>query len=530
MRRNGGMLQSLKVGLSEGSSENLNRSYAYNSFGDVSALTEDTTSYAFTYDGLGRLTAAYGRTYSYDGANRLTAFNGQQLGYGDAGPYHAVDRIGNADRFDYDANGNMTKRSKGLADQQTLVWNAENRLSEVQDNNGNLLESYWYDIGGSRVKKTSGNTTSYTFFGHYEEEVSGGSTTEIRHYSFGSLRIAVKRGSTLYHMHGDHLGSTSLTTAGSAVEASRAYYAYGSERSASGDLQTDRTFTGQKSDATGLLYYNARYYDPALGTFISPDSLVPDPGRVISYNRFLYAEGNPLKYTDPSGHIAVCFSGGFLKDEDMSSKTHFINACKEILRRIGYVEGTDGHGEIRASHGRSEALEVYEDIRDLKTGEQPSPEPVILICYSWGCPDAMAVAENLTGEYPDKQGNQVKRHEAVQVDRVVMLEAENFGKPMGGVPNNVVATNNYFAENAEEMILFSFTIPTMLNISPTSDGDRLGISIGLTTITLFAWEWTWANGLNYVEGAHNVGVEGDHYTFWNNLPYDDIGRDLMIAN
>ena len=55
------------------------------------------------------------------------------------------------------------------------------------------------------------------------------------------------------------------------------------------------------SDATGLLYYNARYYDPTLGTFISPDSLVPDPGRVIDYNRFLYARGNPLKYTDPSG-------------------------------------------------------------------------------------------------------------------------------------------------------------------------------------------------------------------------------------
>ena len=339
----------------------------------------------------------------------------------------------------------------------------------------------------------------------------------------------MKRGSALYHLHGDHLGSTSLTTAGSVVEGSRAYNAYGSERAASGDLQTDRTFTGQKRDATGLLYYNARYYDPALGTFISPDSLVPDPGRVISYNRFLYARGNPLKYTDPSGHIAVCFSGGFLKTENMSSDTSFINSCKEILKRIGYVEGSDGHGEIRSSHGRSEALEVYEDIRNLKTGEQPSSEPVILICYSWGCPDAMAVAEYLAGEDPDQQGNQVKRHEAVQVDRMVMLEPENYGKRMGGVPNNVVVANNYFAEDAEERVLFSVTIPTMLNISLTSDGDHLGISIGLTTITLFAWEWTWANGLNDVEGANDIGVGGHHYNFWEYLPYDDIARDLMIS-
>ena len=98
--------------------------------------------------------------------------------------------------------------------------------------------------------------------------------------SYGGLRSAVKRGNTLYHLHGDHLGSTSLTTRGSSVEASRAGYPYGSERAATGDLQTHRTFTGQKADASGLLYYNARYYDPALGTFDSPDSVVPGAGNV----------------------------------------------------------------------------------------------------------------------------------------------------------------------------------------------------------------------------------------------------------
>ena len=265
-------------------------------------MTEGTTSYTFGYDGLGRLTGAYGRAYSYDAANRLTAFNGQVYNYYDSGPYHAVDRIDDFDRFDYDANGNMTKRNKGLSSQQTLVWDAENRLSQVQDNNGDLVEQYWYGVEGMRVKKTRGGATTYTFFAHYEEEVTNGVTTVVSYYTFGSLPVAVKRGNTLYHLHGDHLGSTSLTTAGSTVEASRTYYAYGSERAATGDLRTDHTFTGQKRDASGLLYYNARYYDPALGTFISPDSLVPGAGQVINYNRFLYARGNPMKYRDPTGH------------------------------------------------------------------------------------------------------------------------------------------------------------------------------------------------------------------------------------
>ncbi len=79
-------------------------------------------------------------SYPCSATNRLTAFNGQSYGYGDGGPYHAVDRIGGADRFDYDANGNMTVHNKGLTGQQTLVWDAQIRLSEVRDNNGDMLE------------------------------------------------------------------------------------------------------------------------------------------------------------------------------------------------------------------------------------------------------------------------------------------------------------------------------------------------------------------------------------------------------
>ena len=54
------------------------------------------------------------------------------------------------------------------------------------------------------------------------------------------------------------------------------------------------------------MFYEARYYDPTLGTFISPDTLVPDAGLVVDYNRFAYVRNNPLKYSDSSGH---CIDG-----------------------------------------------------------------------------------------------------------------------------------------------------------------------------------------------------------------------------
>ena len=51
------------------------------------------------------------------------------------------------------------------------------------------------------------------------------------------------------------------------------------------------------------MYYNARYYDPALGTFISPDALVPDPEKVINFNRFASARNNPMRFSDSTGHF-----------------------------------------------------------------------------------------------------------------------------------------------------------------------------------------------------------------------------------
>ena len=67
------MLAGLKVGYDEGTDERLSRGYAYNIFGDITALTEGADSYAFIYDGPGRLTSACGRTYSDDSVRQLQA-------------------------------------------------------------------------------------------------------------------------------------------------------------------------------------------------------------------------------------------------------------------------------------------------------------------------------------------------------------------------------------------------------------------------------------------------------------------------
>ncbi|MBI4267686.1 MAG: RHS repeat-associated core domain-containing protein [Chloroflexi bacterium] len=71
----------------------------------------------------------------------------------------------------------------------------------------------------------------------------------------------------------------------------------------SGSVPTDKKFTGQRLDGTGLYYYGARYYDPTIGRFISADTVVPDFADPQSLNRYSYVYNKPLKYTDPSGHF-----------------------------------------------------------------------------------------------------------------------------------------------------------------------------------------------------------------------------------
>jgi RHS repeat-associated protein len=133
-----------------------------------------------------------------------------------------------------------------------------------------------------------------------------------KYYFFGGQRIARRSsvdGYKPFYLHADHLLSTVLeSNEAGAATADHKYHAYGTQRD-SGKVAGEQRFTGQREDDTGLVYMNARYYDPQLGQFISPDTLVPQPALLVDYNRYLYSRGNPIKYSDPSGHCATGANG-----------------------------------------------------------------------------------------------------------------------------------------------------------------------------------------------------------------------------
>jgi RHS repeat-associated protein len=111
-------------------------------------------------------------------------------------------------------------------------------------------------------------------------------------------------------LHGDLLGSASVATnssGGKIANSEQRFTPYGSPRLSASGLPTDKTFTGQRVEAGigGIMDFNARFYDPLIGRFLSADTIVPGAGNPQALNRYAYGFNSPLKYTDPDGHCPM---------------------------------------------------------------------------------------------------------------------------------------------------------------------------------------------------------------------------------
>jgi RHS repeat-associated protein len=160
---------------------------------------------------------------------------------------------------------------------------------------------------GNRVKKIvrgSPDETTLYVNKYYEKNITNSEVTTS--YYLGSKLIAQRKGTTLSYVLQDHLGSTSATASDAGVGTSTiTYFPFGSVRATTGTVPTDKKFTSQRLDQTGLYFYNARYYDATIGRFISADTIVSDIFNPQTLNRYSYCINNPLKYVDPSGHMSA---------------------------------------------------------------------------------------------------------------------------------------------------------------------------------------------------------------------------------
>jgi RHS repeat-associated protein len=133
----------------------------------------------------------------------------------------------------------------------------------------------------------------------------------------------------------------------------KSLFPFGECRNSQGTLPTDKLFTGQRLDTTGLYYYGARYYDPQIGRFISPDPTIPDPKNPQALNRYSYCINNPFKYIDPSGLDFVDSDGNTIQEiEDIyNAMMNNPNIPDYIKTRIQTLHDSNRHVTIKYIDG-----------------------------------------------------------------------------------------------------------------------------------------------------------------------------------
>jgi RHS repeat-associated protein len=186
-------------------------------------------------------------------------------------------------------------------DQRNLLITSTLHISGT----GDVLQvEFIYDGAGNRVQQvdtSSGQpiTTTYTNdnSGLSQVLISDNSVKQTVNL-FGLSLIHQDNGTDIRSLLADGLGSTRVEMVGNTIETATTYEPYGNLLARTGASGTVYGFTGEQNDAaTGLVYLRARYYNPALKVFMSPD---PFPGHQMSpasLHPYLYVYNNPMTHT-----------------------------------------------------------------------------------------------------------------------------------------------------------------------------------------------------------------------------------------
>ncbi|MCC6620916.1 MAG: VCBS repeat-containing protein [Deltaproteobacteria bacterium] len=294
-----------------------------------------------------------------------------EYGGASAGPY-AVTRAGDV-TYDYNAAGLMTRHGqdayawdfmgrlvsaeRGDRELARFVYGeGEERLAKIE---GGQLSLYlgsdveirdgvvtaWLTVGDQRVAKIERASAAAEIIGDLAPVVKEGTRVTViadgvinagdaliaaralsgdlavevadpapvdRILMASNRRTLVGDSERVTYLHTDALGSTALTTdeSGRPVLWTQ-YYPYGETRYTSRGWLEDYSFSGKERDtSTGLTYFGARYLDPRIGRWVSPDLAFasPEAGELDSaeaINRYVYALNSPVSFKDERGRASM---------------------------------------------------------------------------------------------------------------------------------------------------------------------------------------------------------------------------------
>ncbi len=292
-----------------------NQQLIYSATGNITAINQPSGSnQTFAYDKLSRLISATGDygslAYSYDAiGNRLSKTDNVSSSAEKVANYHY--RQG---------SHYLGKITIGDVEQMNSLFsqfNQARRMSSVT--NRQMITNYQYDSRGLRVSKTTLNSQGSQTHYHYEPDgLLIGESNEKgiwqKEYLYFNARLiamidysGVTNGGAgqIYYAHNDHLGTPKLLTNSAGKPVWQASYTPFGLATINADVDNNGVavtlnirFPGQYYDAESGLHYNwFRYYDPAIGRYVTSDPI----GLAGGMNTYGYVGGNPVNRMDSTG-------------------------------------------------------------------------------------------------------------------------------------------------------------------------------------------------------------------------------------
>jgi len=502
--------------------------YTYDTLNRLSTVTEtDSKTTSYTYDGAGNRKSEqvtkgslYTATiYKYNNQNHLTS---------------TVSSSGEETKYVYDNNGNLLNKStntvkalgaeeltaedlpsfdliikrqneNGTGTKDLTYYNYDHFNRLVKTKSDTSTASYRYNAQGFRVeKKVNGDVTRYLYEADKVVLETDENNNQKAFQAYGSnllyrtttadKEMGAQSYYYLYNAHGD---VTSLINPSGTVAVTYDYDAFGNILSKTGEANNSILYAGyQHDDESGLYYLNARYYDSVTARFISEDSYRGQKNDPLSLNLYTYCQGNPIKYTDPSGHKKANITvGGIEVGNGKVNKRTYTGNLTDVVTGLG--------GEIT----RDKKGNVYANIVDAETGK-------------------IEITKYNTKTMKDSNGNSFKIvNGQIQVDVVGMSENAGVGDTVSWWNDNkksniVVQPDMKYAPVQVTRAGNDVTIKAFVNF--TGDSNELMPSTKISYITAPGSK-TPPSGMTFGEVAAQSIMDT-----WNGT-YDVYGQTVNIS-